>query len=249
MSAPRTVLITGASGAIGGALAEAYAGPGTRLLLHGRRTEALAPLAERCRALGAEVECHSVPLSDDDALTVWLEELVHRCLPDIVILNAGQNCHVAGPGELEPWAEVSDMLTINLRVPLAMANFLAPRMARRGSGRLVLIGSLAAWYGLPTTPAYSATKPASRPSARGYAATWPPTASASAWCCQATSARPCARPCRGPSPGSGPRRRRPESSSAAWRRTGLVSASPFRSTSAAGGWRCCRLASPSACCA
>lgn len=158
MSAPRTVLITGASGAIGGALAEAYAGPGTHLLLHGRRTEALAPLAERCRALGAEVECHSVSLSDDDALTVWLEELAHRCLPDIVILNAGQNCHVAGPGELEPWAEVSDMLTINLRVPMAMANFLAPRMARRGSGQLVLIGSLAAWYGLPTTPAYSATK-------------------------------------------------------------------------------------------
>ena len=158
MSAPHTVLITGASGAIGGALALAYAAPGTRLLLHGRRLAALERLAERCRARGAEVECHDVPLTDDARLAAWLEDLAARCLPDIVILNAGQNCHVTGPGELEPWAEVSDMLAINLRVPMAMANLLAPRLVERGSGQLVLISSLAAWHGLPTTPGYSASK-------------------------------------------------------------------------------------------
>ena len=158
MKTPRSVLITGASGAIGGALAMAYAAPGTRLLLHGRRLAALEQLAEHCRARGAEVECHDVALTDDARLAAWLEALAARCLPDIVILNAGQNCHVPGPGELEPWAEVSDMLAINLRVPMAMANFLAPRLVERGSGQLVLISSLAAWHGLPTTPGYSASK-------------------------------------------------------------------------------------------
>jgi short-subunit dehydrogenase len=153
-----TVLITGASGAIGGALARAYAGPGTRLLLHGRRTQALEALAKQCRARGAEVESHDVPLTDDAALRTWLEDLAARCLPDIVIANAGQNHHVPGSGELEPWEQVSDLLAINLRVPMAMANILTPHLVRRGSGQLVLISSLAAWHGLPATPGYSASK-------------------------------------------------------------------------------------------
>ncbi len=154
----RTVLITGASGAIGGALAKAYAGPATRLLLHGRRVEALETLAETCREKGAQVECHAVPLTDDALLREWLEALAARCLPDIVIANAGQNHHVPGPGELEPWEQVSDLLAINLRAPMAMANILTPPMVRRGSGQFVLISSLAAWHGLPTTPGYSASK-------------------------------------------------------------------------------------------
>ncbi|CAM3378711.1 SDR family NAD(P)-dependent oxidoreductase [Halomonas lysinitropha] len=155
---PRRVLITGASGAIGGALARAYAAPDTGLILHGRRREPLESLAAACRQQGAKVEVATADLTDDASLAAWLETLCAAGLPDLVIANAGQNTRVGPAGALEPWQEVSDLLAINLRVPMAMANILAPRMAIRGSGQLVLISSLAAWYGLPVTPAYSASK-------------------------------------------------------------------------------------------
>jgi short-subunit dehydrogenase len=152
------VLITGASGAIGGALAREYAAPGTHLVLHGRRREALESLAEACRARGAWVELSDIELTDDRQLEAWLADLAERGLPDIVFANAGQNSHVGVAGTLEPWEEVSELLAINLRVPMAMAQALAPAMVRRGRGQLVFISSLAAWHGLPVTPSYSASK-------------------------------------------------------------------------------------------
>lgn len=159
MPAPhRLILITGASGAIGGALARAYAAPDTRLVLHGRRAEPLETLADDCRQRGAEVELAQHDLTDDASLFQWLARLEADGLPDIVIANAGQNTHVASATELEPWDAVSGLLDINLRAPMAMANYLAPRMAARGSGQLVFISSLAAWHGLPATPGYSASK-------------------------------------------------------------------------------------------
>lgn len=152
------VLITGASGAIGGALAREYAAPGTHLVLHGRRREALESLAETCRASGARVELSDIALTDDRQLSAWLADLAERDLPDIVFANAGQNSHVGAAGALEPWEDVSELLAINLRVPMAMVQALAPAMVRRGRGQLVFISSLAAWHGLPVTPSYSASK-------------------------------------------------------------------------------------------
>lgn len=153
--APTRILITGASGAIGAALARSYAAHGIELVLHGRRQAALEALAEACRARGAAVELSNVELTDETALAAWLDALP---LPDLVIANAGQNSHAA-PGELmEAWPDSRRLLAINLQVPMAMAQRLAPRMAERGRGQLVFVSSLAAWHGLPLTPSYSASK-------------------------------------------------------------------------------------------
>jgi len=152
---PACILITGASGAIGAALARTYAKRGTHLILHGRRQEALASLAEACQARGATVELSTVELTDDVALHAWLDDLV---LPDLVIANAGQNTHAANGSDMEEWQASSQLLAINLRTPMAMAQQLAPRMIARGHGQLVFVSSLAAWHGLPLTPSYSASK-------------------------------------------------------------------------------------------
>lgn len=154
----QAVLITGATGAIGGALAHEFAAPGVTLVLHGRRESPLQALARRCREQGAEVETSSVDLTDDEALDSWLDELCARRVPDVIIANAGQNSHPLKGEPLEDWQATSDLLAINLRTPMAMANRLAPYLVARGSGQLVFISSLAAWHGLPTTPAYSASK-------------------------------------------------------------------------------------------
>tara|TARA_R110002020_G_scaffold320969_2_gene536879 strand:+ start:119 stop:889 length:771 start_codon:yes stop_codon:yes gene_type:complete len=152
------VLITGATGAIGGALASAYADPSTHLVLHGRQQEKLEAIADTCRLQGAQVTLSTINLNDDCALQSWLAELCVHQVPDIVIANAGKNTHPQGPDILEPWEDVQALLDINLKTPIAMVQRLVPAMRNRGSGQLVLISSLAGWHGLPTTPSYSASK-------------------------------------------------------------------------------------------
>ena len=71
---PRSVLITGATGGIGGALAEAYAAPGVMLFLQGRNMERLAEVAARCNRLGATVVTRSLDLRDRTALAAWLSD-------------------------------------------------------------------------------------------------------------------------------------------------------------------------------
>ncbi|MDI4636229.1 MULTISPECIES: SDR family NAD(P)-dependent oxidoreductase [Halomonadaceae] len=155
---PHRVLITGATGAIGAALARTYAAPGTQLILHGRRQDILQDIAQQCRAQGAEVRTHEIDLCNEQTLFSWLEGLCDPTPPDLVIANAGMNTDIGEHGEGESWEAVSDLLDINLKVPMAMLNHLGKRMRVRGSGQLVVMSSLAAYHGLALTPSYSASK-------------------------------------------------------------------------------------------
>lgn len=154
----RCVLITGATGAIGGALAREYATSDTHLVLHGRQQQTLQRIAVECREKGAQVSLSSVNLTHDAELGQWLTTLCAKQVPDIVIANAGKNTHPAHEETLEPWEDVQALLDINLKTPIAMAHYLVPAMRARGSGQFVFISSLAGWHGLPTTPTYSASK-------------------------------------------------------------------------------------------
>lgn len=156
----RNVLISGASGAIGAALAEAYAAPGVTLLLLARNAAALAVVAMRCREMGARVREELLDVRDVPALQSRLRALDDELGLDLVIVNAGMNTHVGPNGELEPWEEVNALLETNLRAAVAMVHALVPAMRRRGGGQIALISSLAGYFGLPVTPSYSASKAA-----------------------------------------------------------------------------------------
>ncbi|WP_252107395.1 MULTISPECIES: SDR family NAD(P)-dependent oxidoreductase [unclassified Halomonas] len=158
VNATRCVLITGATGAIGGALAKLYAAPGCHLVLHGRQATELSLVADKCRASGAHVTCSSIDLTNENALGEWLQHICEQQVPDVMIACAGKNTHPTGPGELEDWEDVCALLDINLKTPIDMTRHLVPAMKACGKGQLVLISSLAGWHGLPTTPSYSASK-------------------------------------------------------------------------------------------
>lgn len=158
MSIRRRVLITGATGAIGGALAEAYAAPGLELHLHGRDLAKLAAVAERCAALGATVLTQRFDVRDTDALRGWLVDVSDAEALDLVIVNAGMNTNIGPAGEGEPWAEVEALLDINLKASMAIVHAVLPSMRRRGRGQIALVSSLAGYFGLPVTPAYCASK-------------------------------------------------------------------------------------------
>jgi short-subunit dehydrogenase len=157
---PASVLITGATGGIGSALAEAYARPGIELVLHGRDEAQLAALAARCRSLGAGVRTKALDLRDREALRAWLAALGAEGSIDLAIVNAGVNTNVGPQGAGERWDAVEELLQVNVLAAIATVDALLPAMRARRGGQIALVSSLAAWFGLPRTPSYSASKAA-----------------------------------------------------------------------------------------
>jgi short-subunit dehydrogenase len=153
-----SVLIIGASGGLGAALARHYARPGTHLSLWGRDRDRLEKVAEFCIAQRATAQIRSQDLEKiSDALAALNAE--DAATPfDLVIFAAGRG-DVRAPGAtVEDPATVAAMVALNLAAPAALATAMADAMAARGKGSIVLIGSAAAFHALPFATAYSGTK-------------------------------------------------------------------------------------------
>lgn len=127
------VLLTGASGGLGEAIARELAARGARLVLSGRRADALDALANE---VGAEV------IVADLAQRGAVERLATEAgAVDVLVANAG----LPGSGTLpkvDP-DEIDRVLEVNLRAPIMLARLLSPRMIERGQGQLVFVASFA----------------------------------------------------------------------------------------------------------
>lgn len=160
MRNPACLVITGASGAIGGALAREYAAPGVKLILQGRNRAALDTLATECAACGAQPSIVCLDVRDVGGLRRWAGQVVQDALPDLVIANAGMNLDI-GPGVAgERWEDSEALLDVNVRAVIALVEVVLPPLRARGTGQIAIMSSLAAYFGLPVTPSYCATKAA-----------------------------------------------------------------------------------------
>lgn len=155
---PRCIVITGATGGIGGALAPAYAAPGVTLILQGRRLDRLEQLATQCRNAGARVLLAELDVRDLDALRAWVRKISEEEQPDLVIVGAGVNTDVGVDGAGELWENTQALIEINVLAAMATVEAALPAMRARRQGQIALFSSLAGWRGLPTTPSYSASK-------------------------------------------------------------------------------------------
>jgi len=154
----RRILVTGASGGLGRAIAAHYAQPGAELLLWGRDKERLDAVAAACRAAGAQASIRSLDLSAEDAAVAALMAEDAAGAIDIAIFASGLGDIRAEGALVEDPALVIRLGKVNFVAPAAMAAALADAMARRGKGRIVLIGSVAAFHALPFAAAYAGTK-------------------------------------------------------------------------------------------
>ena len=151
------VIITGASGGIGAALARHYRGAGATLGLIARHRAALEQIAS---SASAPVEIYPADVRDAAALQAAAADFIARHgAPDIVIANAGISI-----GTLTEFAEdigaFQDVLDTNVMGMVgAFQPFLAA-MRGAGHGTLVGIASVAGYRGLPGAAAYSASKAA-----------------------------------------------------------------------------------------
>jgi short-subunit dehydrogenase len=156
----KTIVITGAGGGIGAALAGKFAGPGVTLGLIGRDAAKLDAVASRCRGQGATVETVSVDVRDQARLENWLATFDAAHPIDLLIANAGITYPLPSAELHEPMAELTKILDTNFYGVMHTVFPVIERMAGRRRGHLAIVSSLSAYHGMPAFPAYAASKAA-----------------------------------------------------------------------------------------
>ena len=156
MSQPKSIVITGASGGIGQAIAEAFAAPDVVMLLAGRDLERLNTTKTTVEAKGATAKLLTVPLSAHVAFCDGLRAFDAEHPVDLLIANAGVKTGNENGVEID--RETERIIDVNLKGTLRTVQALLPAMQARRSGQIALVGSLSAISPHADLLSYTATK-------------------------------------------------------------------------------------------
>ena len=171
----RTVLITGSTSGIGAATARTLATQGWRVVVTGRdQTRGAAVVADIVGGGGQAVWIPSDLTSPPEALRDFARAAIDAAggRLDAVVHNAALCPAVDTVGLTD--IDLETTLAVNIRAPHVLTAALAPVMAERGHGAIVVIGSWMAHVGHPFVGLYSATKAAEIQLARSWAAEFGP---------------------------------------------------------------------------
>ena len=150
----KTVWITGASSGIGAALARSFAAEGAKIILSGRRVEALEKVAadlqtETCIIPFEATDYAALPQCVEDA---W----AFTGRVDILVNNAGVSQRSLA---VKTAPEVyRDLIDIDLIAPIWLTQLQLPRMVEAGGAHIIAISSVAGRVGAPLRTAYCAAK-------------------------------------------------------------------------------------------
>ncbi|MFJ5157153.1 SDR family NAD(P)-dependent oxidoreductase [Streptomyces sp. NPDC088353] len=148
-------LVTGASSGIGAAVARRLAAEGGwRLVLNGRDRARLEEVAR-----GTSAVAFPADLSGQGAER-RLAEFALDSVGRVDLLVAGAGIGWAGPFSTMPEPAIDELFDVNVLATLRLVRLLLPQMIRQGTGRVVIIGSLAGTVGVRDEAVYSAAKAA-----------------------------------------------------------------------------------------
>jgi short-subunit dehydrogenase len=157
MSGPSHVLITGATGGIGSALAQQFAGLHCKLTLIARDPVRLASLADTLRYKGAAVVEVAMPLGRDTDYDALVRHVIDASGPiDILVNNAAVNWF--GHFASMPDTDIDALVDTNIAVPIHLSRAVLAGMQKSGRGTIVNIGSVFGSIGFAGFPVYSACK-------------------------------------------------------------------------------------------
>ncbi|MGV9992078.1 SDR family NAD(P)-dependent oxidoreductase [Streptomyces sp. NPDC003374] len=148
-------LVTGASSGIGAAVARRLAAEDRwRLVLNGRDRARLEEVARGTSALVFPADLCG------PGAERRLAEFTLDSLGQVDLLVAGAGIGWAGPFGTMPQSAIDEVFDVNVLATLHLIRLLLPHMVRRGTGRVVVIGSLAGTVGVRGEAVYSAAKAA-----------------------------------------------------------------------------------------
>jgi NAD(P)-dependent dehydrogenase (short-subunit alcohol dehydrogenase family) len=151
----RTVMLTGAAGNLGQALAAAFAQQGARLVLLGRQTDAMRIIFGE---EGPDRLYLATDLLDAQQVSAAFNAAVHRFARVDVLCNLAGGFRM-GPAVHQTEDSTWDFLEdINVRTMLNMVRAVVPHMIECGGGKIVNVGAFAAQRGVAAMGAYCAAK-------------------------------------------------------------------------------------------
>ena len=165
----RTALITGANRGIGLAVAKAYAKEGAKLLLAGRRAEALQQVQSDIAAAGGDARVLTVALEDPESVRK-LARSVAAAVPqlDIFVANAA-SLGARVPLIRYPLDDWIRTFKINVDANLILLGALDPLLKKSDSARIIVLSAGVARQGKATTGSYAVSKAALEAMVRIYA--------------------------------------------------------------------------------
>jgi NAD(P)-dependent dehydrogenase (short-subunit alcohol dehydrogenase family) len=162
-------LVTGATSGIGRAAALKLAKAGAEVIVTGRDARRGAETVAAIEAEGGTARFLAVDLND----LTGLERLVDEAGDvDILVNNAGT--YAFAPTHETDAGTFDQTFAINVRAPYFLTAAIAPKMAARGGGSIVNVGTMVAHFGMPGASAYGASKAAITSLTQTWAAEYGP---------------------------------------------------------------------------
>jgi NAD(P)-dependent dehydrogenase (short-subunit alcohol dehydrogenase family) len=165
----QTALVTGATSGIGRATALQLAREGAEVIVHGRNAERGAQVVSEIEQAGGKARFMGADLGDSVELQRFVADLGDL---DVLVNNAGSSWF--GPSEDLDEDAFNTLFANNVRAPYFLVAAIAPKMAAKGSGSIVNVGSMAGEIGMAGGAAYSATKASLDAMTRSWAAEFSP---------------------------------------------------------------------------
>lgn len=162
----KVVVITGASGGIGEAIARYLARNGALVVAGARRAEKLEKLVTEIRAEGGQAEYQVTDVSRYEEVEALAERAIHAYgRLDVIVNNAG--VMPLSSLDARKVAEWNQMIDVNIKGTLHGIAAAFPHFKRQGSGHFINIASTGAYAVIPTAAVYCATKFAVRAISEG----------------------------------------------------------------------------------
>jgi len=170
----KVAVITGSSRGIGKATAEYLARAGAKVIVSSRKEESCLPVVEGIKAEGGEahaIACN-VAYKEQVEHLVYETEKVYGPI-DILICNAACN-PVYGPMHTVSDDAFDKIINTNVKSNFWLSNLVAPSMAKRGGGSIIIVSSIAGLMGTTGIGVYGISKAADMQLARNLAMEWGP---------------------------------------------------------------------------
>ena len=170
----KVALVTGATGGLGLAIAQAMADHGASVLASDLDPVLCARLVERIRRSGGVAHDLAADLSKvEGAAALAAAALAVYGRVDVLVCNAGMQGPAGPIGQASPadWQRVMDL---NLRAAMELTTALLPKMAANPGSSVVLMSSIAGLRGNKAIGLYGLSKAALAQLARNLAVEWGP---------------------------------------------------------------------------
>lgn len=168
----KTAVITGATKGIGRAIAFAMAEAGANVVVSSRDRERCQETARAISDAGGEASgfaCNISHLDELQGLVDYANDAYGRI--DCLVCNAAVNPHF-GPMATITEEAYDKIMATNVKSNLWLANMVAPQMATRGGGSIIIISSIAGMAGSTGIGVYGISKAADDQLARNLAVEW-----------------------------------------------------------------------------